>query len=55
MVAVVSEAVIVGVQLGAVGDVRTVVSGVLVTVSVPAATEEQQDEYFSLVVMVSAT
>lgn len=36
MVTVVTEAVVVRVQLGTVGDVWTVVSAVLVTVSVPA-------------------
>lgn len=35
MVTVVSEAIIIRVQLGAVGDVWTVVSAVLVTVSIP--------------------
>lgn len=36
VVTVVSESIVIGVQLGAVGDVWTVVSAVLVAVSIPA-------------------
>lgn len=43
MVAVISEAVVIRVQLGAVGDVWTVVSAVLVTVTVPAGRRQVSD------------
>lgn len=43
VVAVVSEAVVVRVQLGAVGDVGTVVPGVLMSISVPAEDQKTFD------------
>lgn len=49
VVTVVSEAVVVGVQLGAVGDVGTVVSAVLVAVSVPAGRRDAQVFVFDLI------